>query len=264
MSRAYRPRLSKDKAVAQRLQDLSVERQIPAEGTLYIPESQPPAPPAAAAPPAATTAAEAAEARREAAAATETAEAIEATKRLSGDASGVLPSTPAPIPELNRGGNSNSRSRNLNRTKSRIAAAAPGTIPAATARVDAAPPLPDIAAASPQERARSRRSRSYSRQQRGVPASREAGNSSSGSRQGGWSCVSCSFLNLETAKKCRMCSTKNYQARLACSQKEAASPSPSLSPSPPASAAAAVEAPGLDNSAGGAPESTVEGVVACE
>ncbi|CAN0496145.1 unnamed protein product, partial [Ectocarpus sp. 8 AP-2014] len=27
-----------------------------------------------------------------------------------------------------------------------------------------------------------------------------------------WDCVSCSFTNVETAKKCRMCSTKHYQA----------------------------------------------------
>lgn len=61
--------------------------------------------------------------------------------------------------------------------------------------------------------------------------------------------MSCSFLNLATAKKCRMCSTKNYQARL--------SPPTASAPAPSPTVAAAMGLAG--GGTGGSCESVVQG-----
>lgn len=238
MKRAYRPRLSKDKAVAQRLQDLSTAREFAAVEALEAactPSSSPPAVQAAVG----------------------KADAIETTARPS-DAAAELSSTPAqtPLPLKEDGSSSRSR-RNSNRAKTPTPAgkqkggrarAAAGTTATATGSKSAG-----SAAVSPASSFK-RGGSSSSRKQRDVPVSTEGasgGGDGGGSRKGEWACVSCSFLNPATAKKCRMCSTKNYQARLSPPTASAPAPSPTVT--------AATTATGAPRAVGGSRESVVRG-----
>ncbi|CAN0510742.1 unnamed protein product, partial [Ectocarpus sp. 12 AP-2014] len=110
MSRTYRPRLSKDKAVAQRLQDLSAASQL--DGVLDN------STPAAAAATAAAAAAAAAAGVAPGLAPGGATEADKATTWLGG-ASPELPPVSTPMPTLKRFNNSryDRSSKSLNRTK---------------------------------------------------------------------------------------------------------------------------------------------------
>eukprot|EP00903_Cladosiphon_okamuranus_P008917 g8535.t2 len=172
MSRAYRPRLSKDKAVAQRLQDLSIASQLAAVGVLDTADPE-----------------------------AGSADAIEATARPS-DAFVELSATPPPMTGLlkegscngsSRGSSSCSRSRNSNSNRAKT-------------------PTPTGS------------------KQGGGGSGGGGGGNDSRRRRGEWACVSCSFLNVATAKKCRMCSTENYQARLR--QPTASAPARARAPAP--------------------------------
>lgn len=227
MSRTYRPRLSKDKAVAQRLQDLSTASQI--DGVL---DNSNPA--AVAAAPAATAAPAPGGAT----------EADEATTWLGG-ASRELPRVSMPMPTLKGFNNCRSHSSSTtagSRGSSRLSQASAATTPPA----DAAGAIPSSTASSPAAPLTARGSSSRRRRETSA-VSEEGGNDggSSGKSSSGksWDCVSCSFTNVETAKKCRMCSTKHYQA-----------PRSSRSP------LAAVEAAqGARNGVGGAHDPAIRG-----
>lgn len=253
MSRAYRPRLSKDKAVAQRLQDLSIARQLAAEGVLDTDTACTPSLSSAA----------------------EAANVIEATPRLR-DASVGLSSTPGPTPgplkEDGSSSSSRSRSRNSNRdntptpvgkqkgSRARAAAETTATAPSSKAASSTA-----VSPASSLTKGggRNRRSSSGRKQRDDVPAGSKqggggsGGGSGSGSRKGEWACVSCSFLNVVTAKKCRICSTKNYQARL--SQPTASAPAPAPASSPTVTAASK----GVAGGVGGSRGSVAQGEARC-
>ncbi|CAM9490610.1 unnamed protein product [Ectocarpus sp. 4 AP-2014] len=210
MSRTYRPRLSKDKAVAQRLQDLSTASQI--DGVL---DNSTPAAAAAAAAAAGVAPAPA------------PGRATEEDKAITwlGGASPELPPVSTPMPTLTGFNNSRSHSssKSLHRTKttptptaggrgsSRLSQASIATTPP----VGAAGAIPSSTASSPAAPLTTRGSSSRRRRESSA-VSEEGGNDggSSGKSSSGksWDCVSCSFTNVETAKKCRMCSTKHYQA----------------------------------------------------
>eukprot|EP00752_Nemacystus_decipiens_P007246 g6487.t1 len=236
MSRAYRPRLSKDKAVAQRLQDLSTERQLAAVDALDIAGTPSPSPPPT--PPPASAVGE--------------SDAIDDKVRPS-DPAMELSSTPAPTPvPLKEDGSSSRSRRNSNRRKrtptpagkqkgSRACATA-GTTAATTGSKSETSTA--VSPASCLKNGGGSGRSSSSRKQRDVTGSKEGGGGNGGGGGGGgsrrceWACVSCSFLNLATAKKCRICSTKNYQARLSPPTASAPSPSPSPSAATAASNAA--------------------------
>ncbi|CAM9450135.1 unnamed protein product, partial [Ectocarpus sp. 13 AM-2016] len=219
MSRTYRPRLSKDKAVAQRLQNLSTASQI--DGVLD--NSTPAAAAVAAAAVAAAATAAAAAGVAPAPVPGGETEADKATTWLGG-ASPELPPVSTPVPTLKGFNNSRYRSstKSLNRTKttptpmtggrgsSRLSQASTATTPPA----DAAGAIPNSTASSPAATLTTRGSGSRRRRESSA-VSEEGGNdggSGKSSRGKSWDCVSCSFTNVEAAKKCRMCSTKHYQA----------------------------------------------------
>lgn len=197
MSRAYRPRLSKDKAVAQRvgaelererLQDFSVAKQMAALGVLDSSSKTPidttcnssssPTTPSTATPrtPAPPTAPEA------------QASCIRA-RNLGSPSLGTSSADVTPV--------STRRSRSKQRSLNRSTTTSPAEgRPAAAAAAAATGPRP--APHTPKEDACDLASRR--------PSSCDKGD---GNR---WPCVSCSFLNVETAKKCRMCNTKHKRA----------------------------------------------------
>ncbi|CAM9477594.1 unnamed protein product, partial [Hapterophycus canaliculatus] len=162
MSRAYRPRVSKDKAVAQRLQDLSTVRH-----TLDILESDHPigTPPS-----------------------TGAAEATAAG--TIGIRLGLSP-TPTQTRMPRECGSSRHRSRTSNCAKA----------------------TPKMTKRNAKTRASDGASTAASAASPAAGAAGSASSASSTSSRSSWSCVSCSFFNVETAKKCSMCGTKNYQPR---------------------------------------------------
>ncbi|CAM9639307.1 unnamed protein product, partial [Scytosiphon promiscuus] len=164
MSRAYRPRLSKDKAVAQRLQDLSSVRQVSDVLEIDDPLATPPSTGAAEAPSAVT----------------------------MGTSLGAK-STPTSTGLPKGCGSSRHRSRSTKSAKA----------------------TPKTTAGKAKLRASNCSSTTTPTAASSAATNNAAASSGHGSTsgEGGWSCVSCSFLNAETAKKCGMCLTKNYQPR---------------------------------------------------
>ena len=202
MSRAYRPRLSKDRAVAQRvgaelererLHGYSVSRQTAAVGT---PDSEspnspkttspvaalaPPAPPARPLPPEV---------------------AVDAIELRDGPSR--EPRRRSSTPTSSSNGSLLRPQRNSKRDTT--ATEASSRAAAATARS----PVPTT------------------RRLGLVDSSLGRSPSPHGASRNGWPCVSCSFLNVEAAKKCRMCNTRHCQPR----------PTP---PSPPVAVATPTE-----------------------
>lgn len=157
--------------------------------------------------------------------------AAEATAAGTSGSSLGLPSTPTSTRMSKGRGNTRSRTRNSICTK---AAPKMTNNKAKTRASDGASLTPTTAAAPPLGAARN------------ATASSGHGNTTSTTAsRGGWSCVSCSFLNVETAKKCSMCGTKNYQPR----------PRTPMIPL----AAGSAEAAGASNGAEGAPEPVARG-----
>lgn len=182
MSRAYRPRLSKDKAVAQRVGEalererverFSVAKQIAAFKSLEDSSNS-------------QTSEETSKVAGASACASRRARVIAAAKPTPAADRQRAPSAAAEIPSENNNGDGKT------------------VVP----RTKTAPPDPGMAAHDNSQRTR-----------RAAASSTDTPASSGGDTKRGWPCPSCSFLNRETASQCSMCSTRHFRPASATSRK---------------------------------------------